>query len=264
MAGATGPTGPTGASGSDTLHTVSSSGSSLTVDYSTADVWDITLTAACTLTLASVTSGIPTTLTLILRQDATGGRTVTWPGSVSWMGGSEPLLQTAANAVDVITLVTVDGGTHWLAFPASELNLPWNQSLTAYTDSPNTIVQGTWGKTNWSDAVNVNGGYGLQNTSNAQNDEIGWKLTLSAGTYTISLHVRKTTVGPIVTVLVDGTSVGTLDTYSATAGFITLSLTGVTIARGGVRDLHLKAATRNASSAGWQLQLLGVSLTRTA
>lgn len=141
---------------------------------------------------------------------------------------------------------------------------PWDQEILVYVVGPNTIVQGTWATTNWSDAVNVNNGYGLQNTSNAQNDEIGWKLPLSAGTYTITIHVRKSTVNPIATITIDGTSVGTLDTYAASAAFASLSLTGVTLSPSGVRSVNLKCATRNASSTGWQLQLLGLGIKRTA
>lgn len=99
--------------GGDTLNTVASSGSAQTVNYATADVWDITLTANCTFTLSSVASGTPISLVLTLRQDGTGSRTVTWPGSVTWISGLAPTLHTAANAIDLVTLVTFNGGTNW-------------------------------------------------------------------------------------------------------------------------------------------------------
>lgn len=44
----------------------------------------------------------PGWLLLKLTQDATGGRTVTWPGTVKWPGGTAPTLSTGANAVDII------------------------------------------------------------------------------------------------------------------------------------------------------------------
>ncbi len=49
-------------------------------------------------------------LTLRLKQDATGSRTITWPASVDWAGGAAPTLSTAANAVDFVTLWTDDAG----------------------------------------------------------------------------------------------------------------------------------------------------------
>ena len=43
---------------------------------------------------------------LKIAQDATGSRTLTWP-TVKWKGGAAPILSTAANAVDVITLMYI-------------------------------------------------------------------------------------------------------------------------------------------------------------
>jgi hypothetical protein len=42
-------------------------------------------------------------LTLMLIQDATGGRTVTWPASVRWPNSSAPSLTTSPNQIDIIT-----------------------------------------------------------------------------------------------------------------------------------------------------------------
>lgn len=41
---------------------------------------------------------------LILKQDGTGSRTVTWP-TIKWRGGSAPILTTTANKKDVIKLI---------------------------------------------------------------------------------------------------------------------------------------------------------------
>ena len=45
------------------------------------------------------------TITLVLTQDATGGRTVTWPASVKWPDGIPQQPATAANSVSVIHLL---------------------------------------------------------------------------------------------------------------------------------------------------------------
>ena len=93
------------------LHTVATSGASLTVDYSVADTWDITLTANCTVSLTGFTNAQPNFLTLVLRQDASGSRSVTWP-PITWIGtGVAPTLQTAAAAVDSVVVFSFDGGT---------------------------------------------------------------------------------------------------------------------------------------------------------
>lgn len=49
---------------------------------------------------------------VVLVQDGTGGRTVTWPSSVKWAGGTKPTLSTAANAIDVIRLTWT--GVEWI------------------------------------------------------------------------------------------------------------------------------------------------------
>ncbi len=41
---------------------------------------------------------------LYVKQDATGSRTLTWPGNIVWSGGATPVLSTAPNAVDRIFL----------------------------------------------------------------------------------------------------------------------------------------------------------------
>lgn len=115
----TGPAGDfltTTEGGGDVLSTVGASGSTETIDLTDGNVHDITLTANCTLTFASVAPGRGRSFTLVLRQDGVGSRTVTWPGSVVWPGGVAPTLSTTAGATDVLTFFTLDGGTTWYGF----------------------------------------------------------------------------------------------------------------------------------------------------
>jgi hypothetical protein len=97
------------------VHAVGNSGAALTIDASaTGYVKTITLNANCTFTLSGATSGRATSLELVLTQDGTGSRTVTWPAAVKWAGGA-PTLSTAAGSVDRIVLVTYNAGTTWYA-----------------------------------------------------------------------------------------------------------------------------------------------------
>ena len=41
----------------------------------------------------------------------TGGSTVTWANTIKWSGGSAPPQTTAANANDIYSFITFDGGT---------------------------------------------------------------------------------------------------------------------------------------------------------
>lgn len=97
------------------------SGATHTIDITTGNVHDVTLTANCTFTFSNpIATGDCTSFTLILRQDATGSRTATWPASVKWPAGTAPTLTTTASGIDVCTFMTVDGGTVWLGFTAGQ------------------------------------------------------------------------------------------------------------------------------------------------
>lgn len=52
---------------------------------------------------------------LYLKQDGTGSRLVSWPSSFKWPDGAAPTLSTAAGAIDVILIATMDGGTTYEA-----------------------------------------------------------------------------------------------------------------------------------------------------
>lgn len=84
------------------------------LDLSAGEVQLLTLDQSGALTLSGAEAG--RRYYLVLTQDSTGSRTVTWPASVLWAGGAAPTLSAAAGAVDVIELL-YDGtsfyGTAW-------------------------------------------------------------------------------------------------------------------------------------------------------
>lgn len=105
------------AAGGVTAVNTANSGSAITLGApATYAINDITLNAATpAITLPTALAG--QSFTLVLRQDATGGRVPSWVGTVKWPGGASPTLTPAASAVDVVTFVCVVAGT-WLGFPA--------------------------------------------------------------------------------------------------------------------------------------------------
>jgi hypothetical protein len=100
----------------EAVNAIGNSTGTLTVDYSSGNVATATLTG--NITTFSITNppatGRAGSLTLILTQDGTGSRTVTWGSSVKWSAGTAPTLS-GANKVDIINLVTTDAGTTWRA-----------------------------------------------------------------------------------------------------------------------------------------------------
>lgn len=83
--------------------------SSLNPACSLSNVFTATLTGNPSFSPSGPASG--QTINLLLTQDATGGRTVTWGSSVKWINGSAGVLSTAASAVDLVVLTYI--GTTW-------------------------------------------------------------------------------------------------------------------------------------------------------
>lgn len=97
--------------------TSANSSTSYTINMENGNVFEITLTGNCTFTFSNPpATGKGGSFTLILKQDGTGGRTVTWPAAVDWAGGSAPVVTSAANAVDILVFLTTDAGTRWYGF----------------------------------------------------------------------------------------------------------------------------------------------------
>lgn len=101
--------------GGEVYFDAGNSGAAKTIDLANGNVQKLTLTANCTLTLTSPASGAYRSLLLMVFQDGTGSRTITWPGSVKWGAAGAPTLSTGAGNMDKILLDTVDGGTNWYA-----------------------------------------------------------------------------------------------------------------------------------------------------
>ena len=94
---------------------------SLKLAYQLTDNKKLTLTANCTLTFSNPpASGTAGSFTLILVQDGTGSRTVTWPAAVDWASATAPTLSTGAGDVDILTFLTLDAGTTWYGFVAGQ------------------------------------------------------------------------------------------------------------------------------------------------
>jgi hypothetical protein len=91
------------------------SGGILTLDFTAGSVFEILLSEdVLTLVLSNPpAAGRAGWITLILRQAAFGGRTVTGPASIAWAGAAAPTVSAAPDAIDIYTLITRDGGSVW-------------------------------------------------------------------------------------------------------------------------------------------------------
>jgi hypothetical protein len=86
-----------------------------TVSLTTANYFRHTLTANVAFTFTNApSSGTGQMFSLLLSQDGTGGRFPSFSNTIYWAGGSIPPATTDANARDLWTFITYDGGTtYW-------------------------------------------------------------------------------------------------------------------------------------------------------
>ena len=91
-------------------------GTAYTVDLANGSVQILTLTGNCTYTFPTVASG--KSFTLLQFQDGTGSRTVTWPATVKWPGGTAPTLTSTASKMD--KFVFTANGSYWYGSVAGQ------------------------------------------------------------------------------------------------------------------------------------------------
>lgn len=83
----------------------------ITFDVTTGKIQELTLTRAGT-QLALSNDQIGQTYEIILKQDATGGRTVSWFAGILWPGGVTPTLTTNSGKRDVFSFQKIASGVY--------------------------------------------------------------------------------------------------------------------------------------------------------
>jgi hypothetical protein len=91
-------------------------GTAYTIDLAGGSVQILTLTGNCTFTFPTATAG--QSFILLLKQDGTGGRTVTWPASVEWPGGTAPTITSTASKMDKLVFTAAD--SNWYGSVAGQ------------------------------------------------------------------------------------------------------------------------------------------------
>lgn len=103
---------PTFAAYRETTTTNATVTGTFTVDMSTANIFNITLTGSTTFTFSNpATSGTTSNFLLAIKQGGSGSYTAAWPASVKFPNNSTPSLTTTVGKVDIFNFITFDGGT---------------------------------------------------------------------------------------------------------------------------------------------------------
>jgi hypothetical protein len=82
-----------------------------TVDLANGSLQILTLTGNCTFTFPTPVAG--KSFIMILKQDGTGSRTVTWPSSVKWPASTAPTITSTASKADKYIFTAIDS-SYWL------------------------------------------------------------------------------------------------------------------------------------------------------
>lgn len=91
-------------------------GTAYTINLDNGTVQILTLTGNCTFTFPTATAG--RSFFLLLKQDGTGNRTVTWPAAVKWPASTAPTITSTASRTDKFVF-TADG-TNWVGSVAGQ------------------------------------------------------------------------------------------------------------------------------------------------
>lgn len=101
------------------INTQATASGATTLNLANGTVFDITLTAAITLTFSGTLSGAAYSFTLITRQGGSGSYSIGWPGTVKW-SPITPTISTAVGAVDIYSFITVNNGATWFGNQAGK------------------------------------------------------------------------------------------------------------------------------------------------
>lgn len=82
-----------------TLYT-DTDGATVTMDFNVSQTHRVTVAGNRTLVFSNAVAGEE--YAVMITQDATGSRTITWPATVKWAGGSAPTLTTTASRTDIV------------------------------------------------------------------------------------------------------------------------------------------------------------------
>ena len=88
------------------------------IDIEDGNVFTITPDQNTTFTFSNPSpTGKSCAFTLVWTQDSSD-RTIAWPGTVDWAGGSAPDVTSGSGKIDIYTFFTLDAGTIWYGFQA--------------------------------------------------------------------------------------------------------------------------------------------------
>lgn len=232
------------------------------------NVCDVAVEASAA-ALAALTAGAPAALNTLDELAAALGDDASYAATITTaLGNKQPL---DADLTAIAALATTAYGRALLttadaAALAALTNayLPWRVEFDPLIWEAATLV-GPWARL--IDATQSYAAY-VRNSNASQNDANGFSDVFSAGTWSFSVIGLTAGDAPILTLQVDGVDeaggTGTFDQYSASTTRNAVSTRTGVVLTAGKHVINFVAATKHASSAGYQARVSKVIAWRTA
>lgn len=101
---------------------ISPSSQTLTINLNNGNIFVVSKTSDITsITISNIpSSSFVGNFTLIIENGVGAGGFINWPNSIKWGDAGPPALSTTLGNIDVLTFITLDGGTSWLGFRTYE------------------------------------------------------------------------------------------------------------------------------------------------
>lgn len=112
----------------DAVMTSADDSSTVTFDISQSRLWHVQIAGNRVLALSNVVTKRP--IGIVIQQDGSAGRSVTWPSGISWPGGIVPTLTNVANSADMFILipkstwVVTSNEVYWGLYGGFDIRLP--------------------------------------------------------------------------------------------------------------------------------------------
>lgn len=144
---------------------------------------------------------------------------------------------------------------------AIEAMLPWVVAFEPWVPVPGSAISGSWSIVDSDDRLYR----GSFESAGANTDFIEWPVVLGAGTWTLQVMGTTYLESGIMTCSLDGSTIGTMDWYSAGAvNNVRKYVSDFAVAASGKKSFRIATSTKNASSSGYTVRVQHIAFTRTA